>query len=249
MKLSLPLIVLSVSLLFTGCGLIPKRVEMFQKKVKSFPTQTVAYTESQKQAAQLAKDKAQETLIAAVKENTGPAVIVPAQETAKLTDAVSSSLGPPKNVSTNTEDAVSELRYQISKLDRKIDAFKHSNDEVAGKKIEGTGLISVPYFVYLGGFLVVAFLGWHLAKTALTVASAANPGAAVAVGGMNVTGAVAAKAAVQVVNGGKSFLAWVQSKESQLDPILQAKIADAFTAAHKQAQDTDVQALVKPLVK
>ena len=90
-------------------------------------------------------------------------------------------------------------------------------------------------------------IAWHLAKVILTGLSAANPGALVGVGAMNVTGALAGKAATQVINGGKNFLKWVN--EEIENSALKQQITDAFVAAHKQAQDDDVKAVVKPLVK
>lgn len=251
MKSYLP-IVLSSILLFTGCGLLPKRVELFQKKVQAFPEQSATYSEVQKRAAQLAKDRAQQTLIAAVQEKSSTNVVSPAADTAQLSDAVSTSLGPPKYPAGTNDSAnalADELRTQIAKLDRKIDSYKEANEKVEGKKIEGTGLISVPYFVWAGGFVLIVVVGWHLAKIALSAASVANPGFGIAVGGMNVASGVAGKAITQIVAGGKDFMSWVGSKEAALDPAIQAKITEAFTTAHKLNQDSDVQAIVKPLTK
>lgn len=245
MKKIILLLALS-SFIFTGCGLIPKNVEFFQSKVHKFPAFTPSQAEYQKQAAGLAKQKASETLDAALATGASTNVVAPARETEKLTDAVSTSLGPPVTPATNTDSAVANLQKAVAKLDQKIEAFKQESDKNAGKKIEGTGLISIPYFAYVGVIGLLIFVFWHLAKTALTVASAANPGAAVAVGGMNVAGSVAAKGVAQLVAGGEEFKAWVEKEVS--DAGLKQKILDAFTSAHKTAQDGDVQAIVKPLV-
>jgi len=234
----------------TGCisSLIPKTVEFGQSKVHRFPEPTSSQKELQKEAAELAKEKAAQTLLAATAENTSTNVITPARETAVLTDAVAESVGVPASRPTESSQALAdELRASIAKLDKKIESFKAENEKVAGKKVEGSGLIQVPYFLYAGGFVLIVVVGWHLAKTALTVASAANPGALVGVGAMNVAGSLAGKGLTQVVQGGKDFLGWVNKEVS--DPILKQKVLDAFTSSHKMAQDSDVQSVVKQLIK
>lgn len=237
-----------ISFLLTGCSLIPKKVEMFQDKVHPFPELTSSQKELQKEAAQRAKEKAAETLLAATAESTSTNVTTPARDAALLTDVVAESVGAPSKRGTEDSQALAqEVRHSLAKFDKKLDSFKTENNENAGKKIEGTGLLQIPYFWYLGGIVLIVFVGWHLAHTALTLASAANPGALVGVGAMNVTGALAGKAATQLVQGGKDFLGWV-SKEVT-DSGLQQKITEAFINAHKQAQDQDVKSIVKPLVK
>jgi len=235
--------------LLAGCGLIPKKVELFQRKVHEVPAYTQTQLEYQKRAAYLAKQRAAETVDAALTTGASTNVIAPARDTEKLTDAVSTSLGPPLTPSTNADTAVANLTHAVAKLDEKLDDYKKATDRDAGKKIEGTGLIQVPYFLWSGGFLVIVIVVWHLAKTALTVASAANPAAGVGVGVMNVAGSLAGKGFSQVVAGGKEFLKWVDSEASGLDPMVREKITNAFVSAHQGVQDHDVQAVVKKLIK
>jgi hypothetical protein len=95
---------------------------------------------------------------------------------------------------------------------------------------------------------VIVVVGWHLAKTALSLAGAANPALApvsmVGVGAMNVAGGLAGKTISQVVTGGKNFLTWVNSEAAGLDDGLKAKLTEAFVTAHKKAQDQDVRQVV-----
>jgi hypothetical protein len=238
-------ILLAFGLLSTGCGLIPKKVEFFQDKVKKFPAESSRLIELQKEAAYAAKVETQQTVRAAVLEDASTNLVQHAETAAVLTDAVSTSLGPPSKQPSETVAA--DLRRAVAKLDAKIDAFKQENDENAGKKIEGTGAIQVPYFAYLGGFVVLVFMLWHLGKLALTAASVANPGAAVGLGVMNVAGSLAGKGFVQLVQGGKNFLKWVD--DNVPDDAIRTKLVDAFTAAHKQAQDGDVRPVVDKLRK
>jgi len=249
MKKMLLVSLLVASVFLAGCGsLIPKRVELFQDKVKKFPVATQAQKEVQRQAAQRAKEKANEVLIAAVAEKASPFVISPATETVVLTDAVADVVGPPaKRPTVDSVTLADEVRKTLATQAKKVDSFKEDSNENVGKKIEGTGLVQVPYFAWLGGFLVVVFVGWHLAKLALTAASAANPGALVGVGAMNATSATVAKGMVQLVTGGQQFLKW--ANEELDDPILRQKVVDAFTVSHKQAQDQDVKSVVDSLLK
>ncbi len=246
---SLTPIALSLCLLLTaGCmSLVPKKVEFLQDKVHKFPEATAKQVEYQKQAAWLAKEKADETLGAALMEGSSTNVMTPAQNTAKLTDIVATSLGPPVKAATDTDQTVANLRAAIAKLEKKIDSFKRDNDENAGKKIEGTGALQIPYFAYVGVIALVIFVLWHLGKLALTIASAANPGAAVGLGVMSVTGDLAGRGVTQLVKGGKKFIEGLGSVVE--DPAVKQKIADLFVASHKQAQDSDVKAVVDRLIK
>jgi len=229
--------------------LIPKNVEFFQDKVHKFPAVTAKQVELQREAAALAKEKSRAVTKAAIEADAPANVTEPAQEVEILTDAVSTSLGPPVSPSTNSAEVASKLNKSVAKHDNKVESFAKENNKDAGKKIEGTGLIQVPYFIYLGGFLVVAIIFWHLAKTALQAAGAAYPPAAIpasiAVGGMNVAQSTLAKGFQQIVSGGESFKNWIENEIP--DDALKQKIISAFTANHQTAQDSDVQAVVKAL--
>jgi hypothetical protein len=243
------LLSLAALVFLTGCGtLIPKRVELFQDKVKKFPVATQAAKETQRQAAQRAKEKASETLVAAVAEKASPAVITPATETVVLTDAVADVVGPPaKRPTMDTVALADAVRKTLAVQVKKVDSFVEDSNENAGKKIEGTGLVQVPYLVWLGGVLIFLVVGWQVLKLVLTAASAANPGAMVGVGAMNVAGSTAAKGFSQLVTGGQKFLGKLESVIE--DPALRQKVMDAFTTAHVKAQDKDVQAVVDHLIK
>jgi hypothetical protein len=236
---------LSLSLL-TGCSLIPKKVELFQDKVHRFPTPSEKQIELQREAAQKANDKAAETLHQAIKENASPTLLVPAAETEKLTQVVAESVGAPGRTPGETDALVADLRAQLAKLDRKVEDFAKANDTNAGKKIEETGLVQVPYFAWTGGILVFLLVGWYVLRTVAGAAALANPGAAVGVGALNVAGSVVSKAFHQVVQGGQEFKGWVEKEIN--DPVLKQKVLGAFTSIHKQAQDADVKTLVKQVI-
>lgn len=249
MKKLLTILSLSLVLFTQGCALtsalMPKRVEFFQDKVQKVPFPSRYEQELQRESADRAKKKAAETVLAATDEGCSTNVLAPAKETAVLTDSLSTSLGPPAKIPSSdvTSPALAEkLTKEVAKLNAKIDTVRQENNKDAGKKIEGTGAISIPYFLYAGGIALLLFIGWHLAHTALTLAAAANPGAAVGVAGMNVASTVLSKGFQQLVTGGNEFKDWVEKEVT--DPTLKQKIVDAFTALHKQSQDSDVKVLV-----
>lgn len=252
-KILLPLILLA--LISNGCALIPKKVEFFQDKVHAYPELTTAQKETEKQAAQRAKEASQKTLLTAVADGSSTNLVSSATDAAVLSDAVSAAVGAPVKPSAEPAPYLAEQVYKsLAKHDRKVEAFKQDNNENAGKKIEGTGVLQIPYFVYLGLVVLVLFIGWHVVIVVLKglqVAGVANPavgaGATVGLGAMNVTSSLAGKAAAQLVKGGEGFKTWV-SKEIQ-DTGLQQKILDAFRTSHMKAQDEEVQNVVKAVTK
>lgn len=248
MKKIFLMLVLAVSLSFSGCSLIPKRVEFFQDKVQKFPEPPPAQTELQRQAAQRATEKAREALEAALYYHTPTEVTAPAKETEVLTDAVAESVGPPLHPSTDDSSTLATgLRSARAKLSREIDDFKEGNDKNAGKKIEGTGLFSVPYFVWAGGFVALIVGGYFVLKLALSAGAAVNPGAAVGLGALNVASSVVSKGFHQIVQGGEQFKDWVETEIS--DTGVKEKILKAFAHSHVSNQDQDVQAVVKQITK
>jgi hypothetical protein len=135
----------------------------------------------------------------------------------------------------------------MAKLDNRVTDFAKENDESAGKKIENSGWLQIPYFAWTGGVLVVLLVGWYILRTVAGAAALANPGAAVGVGAMNVAGSVVSKAFQQVVKGGEEFKDWVGKEIS--DPALKQKVLDAFMSLHKESQDADVKNLVDHVIK
>jgi hypothetical protein len=248
MKKSLLLSVLSLSLVLSGCGtLLPKPVELFQKKVQKMPEATDTQRELQREAAKLAKDKASQVVDAALSEGSSTNIVAPARDAEKLTDAVSTSLGPPlKPAKVPAPVLADKLNSAVAKLDVKVEKFAAVNDSEAGKKIEGTGLMQIPYFLWIGCIALVGFIAYHLIKGLAGVSAAAGqPEGIAALGVLNVASSVAAKGFAQMVKGGENFKNWVTKEVT--DPALQSKILGAFRTYHTGAQDQDVQATIKQL--
>lgn len=231
--------------LLAGCSsLIPKPVEFFQDKVHKVPSQKSSERETQRQTAQRAAEKAREVLDAALIEDASTAVVTPAKEVEQLTGSVSRSLGPPVSPSSLTSEELSrKLDKAIAKLNQRLDEFKADNDENAGKKIEGTGAFSVPYFLWVaivGGVIFVIFL---VLKTLVHVAAAGNPAIGMGLQAVQLGGRGAAALAKEVIHGGEIF----KEKLAAEMPELQEKIEALFNSAHKEAQSPASQDAVKKL--
>ncbi len=244
-------LLLAASLIFSGCSLIPKKVELFQDKVHPVPEMKASEKETLRQTAKMASLKATQTLGAALAENTSSNVIAPASDTVALTAAVSASVGPPTHPSPLTAEQLSvKLDTAMAKLNARLDDFKADNNENAGKKIEGTGWLQVPYFVWLGGFLVMAFIGFiilTIAWTALKAFALTNPPAAIGVNVAQLAARTASKGLTQLLKGGESF------KEAVVAKFGQGQISDQvlhlFRSEHEKAQDEDIKAVVEHLTK
>lgn len=242
---------LALAALVAGCSsLVPKKVEFFQDKVEKFPEQPSKLVELERQAIYRAHESAKETVVAAVAENASTNVVTPAKATEQLTEAVAVALGPPVSPPSKTEPAeklAAKLETAVAKFERKIDDFKKDSDENVGKKIEGTGMIQVGYFYWVGGIVLVLIVLFVLAKLALSAAAMVNPGAAIGLNVLNGAGAVAAKGFAQVIKGGEEFKKWIGKEIS--DSGLRDKILSEFQNHQMKAQDSDVQNVVQAITK
>lgn len=248
------LLIVLLALTLTGCGtLIPKRVELGQDKVKVVPEAKPAEVEKQRRAAAMAEEQARRTLDAAIGVDAPVCVTEPAKATVDLTDAVAKSVGPPKEPIAPNEDAhkvANDLRSAVAKLNERLLEFKQDNNVNAGKKIEGTGWLQVPYFVWLGGFLIFAFVGVIILGvlwTFLKMYAMSNPPVQLGVNAVQMGANFLKKAVGEVTKGGERFKE--RLGEVVTDPNLQAKIKEVFRVEHERAQSGDVQELVKQITK
>ena len=128
-----------------------------------------------------------------------------------------------------------------------MEKFDKANDAVEGKKIEGTGLVRVPYLLWIGGFLVGLVVLFFVGKLALTAFAVTNPGASVGLNVVNAAESVLVKGFSQVVQGGENFKSWVESEIT--DSGLKTKILAAFQSEQQKAQDQSVQNTVAAITK
>jgi hypothetical protein len=242
------------AMLLGGC-FAPRPLEFGQDKVREFPVAKASERETQRQAAQRASRKADETLLAALQEGSSSAVMIPAKETGLLTEAISVSLGPPLNPAAPTvssEDLARRLETATAKFNSRVEDFKEDNNENAGKKIEGTGLFQIGYMSYLAIMAVVLFVGVILFKVgsmALKAYSLSNPAVAVGLNAVQAGGALASKALGQVLTAGESFKADLKTKVPGLTDELAAAVLAHFRTTHERKQDQDVQSVIRQLTQ
>ena len=233
------------AMLFTGCGLIPKRVEFFQKKVEAVPEKTPKAKELEKQVAKRIAQDVDQALEAAKAEHSSTNVINPLESADTLAPALSSSLGQPKEPYTGkAEPLAQKINKEEAKLDQELEEYREDNRALEGKKIEGTGKISMPWIVYVA--LVVgglAFL-WFVIKIGIAVASNMYPGVGVGLNMLKVPGRQAAKSLSEVLEGGEHFKELVKTA-SELEDDIKDQVLALFKRAQVEKQSRDVQKVIK----
>jgi hypothetical protein len=246
------LTVLALTWALCGCSsLIPKRVEFFQDKVEAVPDVKPAEQERQRQAAQRAEEKSRETLVAAVGTHADETVIRPAAETVVLTGAVAESVGPPLRPSSLDSEALArQIRADIAALNKRIDDFRAETADNVGKKIEGTGLFSVPYVVWLGMFLILAFAGFVVLAVAwsfLKMYALSNPPVQLGLSAVQTGTNFLKRALTEVTEGGEAFKEDIL--KSVEDEKLQAAIKEIFRKNQLASQSRDTQELIKAMTR
>lgn len=233
--------------LLAGCGMFPKKVEFFQDKVEPFPELTAREKETLKQAADLAAKKAEETLRAALLEGSSLAVTDPAEDASLLTLSLTKSLGPPLRPWTREPDLLAEkLLAEVAKLNRRLDEFAEDQRKNEGKKIEGSGLFQVPYFVWIGVVGLFVFVVVIVGGVILKVAAMSNPAVAVGTKVASLGASRLARGFGQLVKAGEGI------KDELFDKLDEnsAKIAkEIFRKHHEANQDSDVQTAIRELTK
>lgn len=251
MKRFLPIAFLALAL--TGCGLIPKPVEFGQDKVHKVPVAKSSEREIQRQTAQRLTEKTKEALRAALAEDSSSAVLQPASDSAVLADAIKASLGPPLYKAPDdmsSAELARKMEAAIAKLNDRIDDFRKDNDENAGKKIEGTGWLSVPYFVWLLIVAAVGFIGLIVLSvlwTMFKMYAVSNPPVALGLKAVQMGGKATASLVSQLVKGGEEFKKKVD--ETVEDSTLKETVLAMFRAAHESAQSPENQEVVKELTR
>jgi hypothetical protein len=225
----------------TGCGILPKNVEFFQKKVHSIPEMSNAGIERQKEAAHFLAEKTQATKEAAITTHADISVIVPATESAVVARALETSLGPPASPTDDPAPKLAEkLEHDRAKVDKAIDKQREKVEPLVGKKIEGTGFFQFGYFTWLAILAGVGFLIW----SGLKIYGFVNPAVGAGLGVAERIGSkTAALAFSQTAHG-------IESVKNALKPgvaYTTEQIKEMLATHLQMKQDAQVQDLVKRL--
>ncbi len=239
-------LLLSSLLLTSGCGiLLPKKVELFQRKVRAVPVYADSAEENQRQAAQRIVVEADAARVAALQSHASTNIIAPLVAAEQVAGALSTSLGPPSKPYRYSSDSLSNrLIRNRAELNAAIESYADKVQKDVGKSIEGTGLVRIGYFSMIGGLLLLGALVWF----GLKVYGISNP----IVGGVTsvigrISSSILHKGFTQVVAGGEAFKAMLD--KSNLDEKTAAYVKQMFVTAQKTAQDADVKAVVTNITK
>lgn len=235
-----------------GCSLMPKRVEFFQKKVQAVPEVTDKTRETQRQAADYVSTKLDETKRNALLEESPPSVLHPLDEASAVADGLTVSLGPPADPwKKEAEILALRLKTQRADYEAAIDHYRKKVEPLEGKKIEGTGKISLPYFAYLGIIIGLALLVW----AGLKIYGMINPAVGAGLTGLSSVGRVGTKLLSrgfsEVVEAGESFKDKLKAKADANNDgkIAIAEVLEIFKHSHQAAQSRDTQDLVQNLTR
>lgn len=236
---------LLVSLIFVGCSsLIPKPVEFFQKEIKPVPTETAEHKEVIKEAAEFVARKSREAHIEAVKENVNTNLLSLTYDTAVVANSLSSSIGPPlKHWNYDAERLTLKLENLEAKLDKKFDEFAKRNDQMAGSKIEDSGLIKIGYVSYI--LIIIIFIG--LLWFGLKIAGIFYPPVAVGTRLASIPVNLASKGLSEVISGVESFKDKV--KNTIDDEDLQKKILEMVRTELERKQSPEMQDIIRQITK
>jgi len=235
--------------LVAGCSLFPKPVELFQKKVRAVPAKTSATIEAEKQAATFAEQKVTEAREAALVTGASTNVLSPLKEASDASQALAFSLGAPASRwSRSGDELATMLGHQASMRDQALERFRANQAPLVGKKIEGSGLFQVPYFVWVGGVALLLWLVWMGSK----FAAIAYPPIGVGVAGLSAAGRLAGHEAAEgfgmVVKGIDG--ARKEIEKSHLAAEVKAWV-DGVIIRHQQAAQTSpvIQEAVKQMTR
>lgn len=234
----------------TGCKLIPKTVEFFQDKVKPVPTQTEKAKETERQAVQYVNVKVNEALLESVKNGVTNTIVDPLIDAKIVIEPLSGSLGPPSGAWKGSGSTLAEeLNKNTALLNKKLDRYREDIKENEGKKIEGTGLLQIPYLIWLlivGVGLLALYIVIRSVIQALTIAS--GVGVPMSVGLKSVSG-IAGKTVktgfIQVIKGIEKTKD--HFKKSNQTTFTRDEILEIIKNEQIKSQNTDVQNLIREL--
>jgi len=254
-KKFIPLIA-GIGLLFAaGCGtLVPKPVELFQDKVKEFPETQKKDREAERQALELTQKRVRDLKEEVIKEGLKTNIVAKVKDLENLTDALAKNAGPPLDAPRDDAERVTRRLYESTAgFVERVFKFRSKNDENAGKEIEGTGLIRVPYLVWLGGVVLFVFIIIIIAmvlRTALKVYATTNPPLALGLSAVQVGAAGVKKMFSQTIKGVEEFKNRLfKTVESGKETFTADEVKTLLREELQKAHDEETQTVVKHLTK
>jgi hypothetical protein len=241
------ILVSCLSFFLAGCFLLPKKVEFGQKEIKAVPAKTEKHDELDRQAADYVDRKVDEAYIAAIHEDSSTNVTKPLGQAHVVSDALSTSLGPPKTpYNNNPTNLALSLDKGTATLNIKLEDYRDKMEPLIGKEIEGTGIIQMNYFVMIGGIVLLFWIGSILFKIA-SVAGWFHPAVGIGVNALKLPAKAIAKITSEVIEGGEEFKKRIE--EEVTDEATVNKIKEIFARSHQIKQSRDTQNAVRDLTR
>lgn len=249
-RLLIYLALLIAILFFSGCQLVPKTVEFFQDKVKPVPIKTEKAKEFERQAAKYLEEKINTAHEEAVRADVTNSVVEPLTDAKIVASPLSESLGPPITPwsSTSTNLAL-QIEKTLAKFNTQLEKYREIVKPNEGKAIEGTGLLQIPYFVWLtvviGGFFFLYILIKSVLQ-ALMISSGA--GIPLSIGLKSISG-IASKnikqGFVQVVQGLERTKEFI--KQSSQSTFTKEEVLELIRNEQMKSQNVEIQKIIKEL--
>ncbi|MEK6884888.1 MAG: hypothetical protein AABY22_34975, partial [Nanoarchaeota archaeon] len=179
-----------------------------------------------------------------VKEGSSTNLTFLTYETSIAAGSLSQAIGPPLNPWKFEAEALKlQLNRLEAKLDQKIENFRERNDRLAGKDIEGTGLVSMSYISFIVGLIVLGLLLWFGLKIAGIFYPPISVGTRLAQIPLN----MANKGLSEVISGVESFKNKIKDKIN--DPELQKQVLETIKTELERKQSPEIQSLIQELTK
>lgn len=237
-------LIILCSLFLVGC--LPNK-EFGRKSVPKLPEKvTPRFQETQKEGLTYVKYKLDDVWTYSLTNDVSTNLAADIYATKRVVDALCLQVGPPRyEFKGNFTNLIRNIVGTVSEYDRQMDTFERKLEPLEGKKVEGSGWLSISYWTYYLIMAVVLVVLYITIKILLTIFA---PEVAVGLNSAGrMTSGMLSKAFSQLVAGGEAF-------KENLDKItdnreLQEKIKHTFRTSQMAEQDKQVQNIVRTLTK
>ena len=248
-----------VIFLLSGCSILNPKVEFGQKEVPPFPEKKERAEEALRDAAWEADRLTDIALNQAVAANRPSEEVRPLADASLLMGSVSRSVGSPRSVPNEEKTQAKDLAEKVIEYDADYDAslrkFEKKIEPLAGKDVEGTGVVQTTQWTLLiGGAFFLFFLSfvYKVLNSVMNVANPAVGGPMGLAGGMVKFGVGRLQSAfTQVLRGGERFKNRVSKEidKQQFDKRTADAILNLFREEHERSQDEATQEAIRKLTR
>ncbi len=236
-----------------GCSLIPKPVEFFQSKVKAVPEKSNSSAEYERQAANYIQNKLQDAVIESFKGSvTNKDLLTPLLQANTVAPGLATSLGPPAKPWTGNPTNLNwKLLSELSDFNKDLNKYREKTEPLVGKKIEGSGIFSIPYVVWVamvGGLVLILYIVIRAVIQALAISSGTSVPVQIGLKTATGVGNKLVKAGFsQVIHGVESFKDYIKTTEQAT--FSKEEVLDLVREHQERKQSPEVQNVIKELTR